>query len=133
MAPVYDLPDKQNKECKMGKLSTHVLDTANGKPGAGVRVALYSLAGGSRTLVKEDVTNADGRCGTPLLEGDTMRPGQYELVFGAGDYFAAQGVDLPTPRFIDQVTIAFGIAHSDQNYHVPLVVSPWSYSTYRGS
>ncbi len=117
----------------MGKLSTHVLDTANGKPGAGVRVALYSLAGGSRTLVKEDVTNADGRCGTPLLEGDAMRPGQYELVFGAGDYFAAQGVELPTPRFIDQVTIAFGIAHPDQNYHVPLVVSPWSYSTYRGS
>jgi len=117
----------------MGKLSTHVLDTANGKPGAGVRVALYALAGGSRTLVKEDVTNADGRCGTPLLEGDTMRPGQYELVFGAGDYFAAQGVELPTPRFIDQVTIAFGIAHADQNYHVPLVVSPWSYSTYRGS
>ncbi|HEY0588789.1 MAG TPA: hydroxyisourate hydrolase [Pseudoduganella sp.] len=117
----------------MGKLSTHVLDTANGKPGAGVRVALYALAGGSRTLVKEDVTNADGRCGTPLLEGGSMRPGQYELVFGAGDYFAAQGVELPTPRFIDQVTIAFGIAHADQNYHVPLVVSPWSYSTYRGS
>lgn len=117
----------------MGKLSTHVLDTANGRPGAGVRVALYAVAGGSRTLVKEDVTNADGRCGTPLLEGDTMRPGRYELVFGAGDYFAAQGVELPTPRFIDQVTIAFGIAHADQNYHVPLVVSPWSYSTYRGS
>lgn len=117
----------------MGKLSTHVLDTANGRPGAGVRVALYAVAGGSRTLVKEDVTNADGRCGTPLLEGDTMRPGHYELVFGAGDYFAAQGVELPTPRFIDEVTIAFGIAHADQNYHVPLVVSPWSYSTYRGS
>ncbi len=117
----------------MGKLSTHVLDTANGRPGAGVRVALYALTGGSRTLIKEDVTNADGRCGTPLLEGDTMRPGQYELVFGAGDYFAAQGVELPTPRFIDQVTITFGIAHADQNYHVPLVVSPWSYSTYRGS
>ena len=117
----------------MGKLSTHVLDTANGRPGAGVRVALYALAGATRTLVKEDVTNADGRCATPLLEGEAMRPGRYELVFGAGDYFAAQGVALPEPRFIDQVTIAFGIAHADQNYHVPLVVSPWSYSTSRGS
>jgi 5-hydroxyisourate hydrolase len=117
----------------MGKLSTHVLDTANGRPAAGVRVSLYALAGSGRTLLKEDTTNADGRCGSPLLEGDTMRPGRYELVFGAGDYFAAQGVDLPEPRFIDEVTIAFGIAHADQNYHVPLVVSPWSYSTYRGS
>ena len=117
----------------MGKLSTHVLDTAHGKPGAGVRVALYALAGSGRTLLKEDVTNADGRCGTPLLEGDDMRPGRYELVFAAGDYFAAQGVALPEPRVIDQVIIAFGIAHADQNYHVPLVVSPWSYSTYRGS
>jgi 5-hydroxyisourate hydrolase len=117
----------------MGKLSTHVLDTAHGRPGAGVRVALYAVSGAARTLVKEDVTNADGRCNAPLLEGESMRPGQYELVFGAGDYFAAQGVDLPSPRFIDQVTIAFGIADAGQNYHVPLVVSPWSYSTYRGS
>lgn len=117
----------------MGKLSTHVLDTANGRPAAGVRVALYALADSGRTLVKEDVTNADGRCSAPLLEGATMHPGRYELVFGAGDYFAAAGVDLPEPRFIDEVTIAFGIAHADQNYHVPLVVSPWSYSTYRGS
>jgi 5-hydroxyisourate hydrolase len=117
----------------MGKLSTHVLDTAHGKPGAGVRVALYALAGSGRTLLKEDMTNADGRCSAPLLEGDAMRPGRYELVFGAGDYFAAQGVALPEPRFIDQVTIAFGIADPGQNYHVPLVVSPWSYSTYRGS
>jgi len=114
----------------MGKLSTHVLDTANGRPAAGVRVALYRADG---TLLKQDVTNADGRCGAPLLEGASMQPGQYRLVFGAGDYFAAAGVDLPQPRFIDEVTIAFGIAHADQNYHVPLVVSPWSYSTYRGS
>lgn len=117
----------------MGKLSTHVLDTANGRPAAGVRVALYALAGNGRTLLKEDVTNADGRCGAPLLEDDSLQPGRYELVFGAGDYFAALGVDLPAPRFIDQVIIAFGIANADQNYHVPLVVSPWSYSTYRGS
>jgi 5-hydroxyisourate hydrolase len=117
----------------MGKLSTHVLDTAQGKPGAGVRVELYALDAGGRTLLKADSTNTDGRCGAPLLEGDAMQPGKYELVFAAGDYFAAQGLVLPEPRFIDQVTIAFGIAHADQNYHVPLVVTPWSYSTYRGS
>ena len=117
----------------MGKLSTHVLDTTQGKPGAGVKVELYAVGEGQRKLVKTETTNQDGRCTSPLLEGDAMQPGQYELVFAAGDYFAAQGVDLPSPRFIDRVTIAFGIAHADQNYHVPLVVTPWSYSTYRGS
>ena len=117
----------------MGKLSTHVLDTAQGKPGAGVKIDLFGVGATSRTLIKTEITNQDGRCNAPLLEGDAMRPGQYELVFFAGDYFAAQGVDLPQPRFIDRVTIAFGIAHADQNYHVPLVVTPWSYSTYRGS
>jgi 5-hydroxyisourate hydrolase len=117
----------------MGKLSTHVLDTTQGKPGAGVKVELYAVSGGQRRLVRSEATNQDGRCNSPLLEGDAMQPGQYELVFAAGDYFAAQGVNLPAPRFIDRVTIAFGIAHADQNYHVPLVVTPWSYSTYRGS
>lgn len=117
----------------MGKLSTHVLDTAHGRPGAGVKVELYAVDGGQRTLVKQDATNQDGRCNTPLLEGEQLRAGQYELVFAAGDYFAAQGVALPAPRFIDRVTIAFGVADPAQNYHVPLVVTPWSYSTYRGS
>lgn len=117
----------------MGKLSTHVLDTAHGKPGAGVKVELYVIDGSQRTLVKQDATNQDGRCNTPLLEGESLRAGQYELVFAAGDYFAAQGVALPSPRFIDRVTIAFGVADPHQNYHVPLVVTPWSYSTYRGS
>lgn len=117
----------------MGKLSTHVLDITQGKPGAGVKVALYAVGAQGRTLIKTDVTNADGRCSAPLLEGETMKPGKYELVFGAGDYFAAQGVELPEPRFIDDVTIAFGVAGAEQNYHVPLVVSPWAYSTYRGS
>ncbi|SHH24264.1 hydroxyisourate hydrolase [Massilia sp. CF038] len=117
----------------MGKLSTHVLDTTQGKPAAGVHIELYLLDGAQRTLVTRAVTNADGRCGAPLLEGETMRAGRYELVFAAGDYFAAQGIDLPEPRFVDRVTIAFGIAAPDQNYHVPLVVTPWSYSTYRGS
>ncbi len=117
----------------MGKLTTHVLDTAHGKPGAGVAIALYAVTPAGRQLLKRDVTNADGRCAAPLLEGASLQAGRYELVFGAGDYFAALGVDLPAPRFIDEVTIAFGIAHTEQNYHVPLVVSPWSYSTYRGS
>jgi 5-hydroxyisourate hydrolase len=117
----------------MGKLSTHVLDTSAGKPAAGVSVELYALYADGKTLLKSVITNQDGRCDVPLLQGDELRAGQYELVFGAGDYFAGQDVSLPTPRFIDRVTIAFGIADPQQNYHVPLVVSPWSYSTYRGS
>jgi 5-hydroxyisourate hydrolase len=117
----------------MGKLSTHVLDTSQGKPAAGVSVELYAVNGSARQLLKRTATNADGRCDAPLLEGDLLMAGQYELVFNAGDYFAAQGVSLPTPRFIDRVTIAFGVADPTQNYHVPLVVSPWAYSTYRGS
>jgi 5-hydroxyisourate hydrolase len=117
----------------MGKLSTHVLDITQGKPGAGVKVALYAVGPEGRELLKTDVTNTDGRCSAPLLEGDALKQGKYELVFSAGEYFAAQGVALPEPRFIDEVTLAFGVAHADQNYHVPLVVSPWAYSTYRGS
>lgn len=117
----------------MGKLSTHVLDTTHGKPGARVRLQLYAIDGDRRILLKTETTNADGRCDAPLLAGDELRVGQYELVFAAGDYFANQGVDLPSPRFIDRVTIAFGVADTSQNYHVPLVVTPWSYSTYRGS
>jgi len=117
----------------MGKLSTHVLDVTQGKPGAGVRIELYAVQGGQKTLLRSALTNQDGRCDAPLLQGEEMRAGQYELVFGAGDYFAGQGVTLPEPRFVDRVTIAFGIADANQNYHVPLVVSPWAYSTYRGS
>lgn len=117
----------------MGKLSTHVLDVTQGKPGAGVALQLYAVQGGGRKLLKETVTNADGRCDAPLLQGEEMAVGCYELVFAAGDYFSSQGTDLPEPKFIDRVTIAFGIADAAQNYHVPLVVSPWAYSTYRGS
>ena len=117
----------------MGKLSTHVLDITLGKPGIGVKIELYAIAPGVKTLLKTDLTNQDGRCNTALLEGDTFKAGQYELVFAAGDYFDAQGVTLPNPKFIDRVTLAFGIADVTQNYHVPLVVSPWAYSTYRGS
>ena len=117
----------------MGKLSTHVLDTAHGRPGAGVKVELYAIDSCGRTLLKSAHTNADGRCDGPLLEGVQLRVGQYELVFHAGDYFAMQGVELPSPRFLDRIVIAFGIVDATQNYHVPLVVTPWSYSTYRGS
>jgi 5-hydroxyisourate hydrolase len=117
----------------MGKLSTHVLDTTLGKPGAGVAIELYAVDGEKKVLLCNAVTNHDGRCDAPLLQGENMRAGRYELVFFAGDYFSRQGVALPEPKFIDRVTIAFGIADPDQNYHVPLVVSPWAYSTYRGS
>lgn len=117
----------------MGKISTHVLDTTLGKPGAGVQVELYRVDATARILVKADITNADGRCDTPLVEGDVLVAGNYELVFGAGAYFAAQGAVLPQPPFLDRVIIAFGVADAGENYHVPLVVTPWSYSTYRGS
>ncbi len=117
----------------MGKLSTHVLDTAHGRPAAQVAIELYGVEGGERTLLKQATTNTDGRCDAPLLEGEALQPGYYELVFAAGDYFAALGVAVAEPRFVDRVTIAFGVADPSQNYHVPLVVTPWSYSTYRGS
>lgn len=117
----------------MGKLTTHVLDTAQGCPGAGIRVELYAICPNERTLLKSTTTNDDGRCGEPLLEGPALQPGHYELVFHAGDYYAARGVDLPSPRFLDRITLAFGIADPTQHYHVPLVMTPWSYSTYRGS
>jgi 5-hydroxyisourate hydrolase len=117
----------------MGKLSTHILDLAHGKPGAGIKLELYRIEAGQRQLIRQETSNGDGRTGTPLLEGEQMATGQYELVFAAGDYFAALGVELPEPRFIDRVTLAFGIADVNQNYHVPLLVSPWAYSTYRGS
>lgn len=116
----------------MGKLSTHVLDTAHGRPAAHVAIELYAVDG-ERRLLARAMTNTDGRCDAPLLEGEALRAGRYELVFAAGDYFAAQGVAVAEPRFIDRVTIAFGVADPDQHYHVPLVMTPWSYSTYRGS
>jgi 5-hydroxyisourate hydrolase len=127
------LPPHRPARIKMGKLSTHVLDTAHGCPGAGILVELYAIDAGARTLVASAVTNNDGRCASPLLEAEAMQPGQYELVFYAGDYYAARGVALSTPRFLDRIVLAFGIADASQNYHVPLVMTPWSYSTYRGS
>lgn len=117
----------------MGKLSTHVLDTARGLPAAGVAIALLIADGEDWTPLCTATTNADGRTDAPLLAGDALRPGRYRLVFAAGDYFRRTGVTLPDPPFVDRVTIDFGIADADGNYHVPLLVSPWAYSTYRGS
>ena len=116
----------------MGRLTTHVLDTASGKPGAGIRVSIIRIDGERREL-GATVTNHGGRCDVPLLEGAALVPGSYELVFGVGDYFRAAGVELPEPPFLDEVVLRFGVADADAHYHVPLLVSPWSYSTYRGS
>lgn len=116
----------------MGRLTTHVLDTSRGLPAGGVRVDLYA-AGDERRLVKTVATNADGRCDGPLLEGKAFVAGVYELVFHAGAYFAAAGTPLAEPPFVDQVVLRFGVADADSHYHVPLLVSPWGYTTYRGS
>ena len=117
----------------MGYLTTHVLDTAQGKPGAGMRVRLYRKRGDDYSLIREISTNADGRCDGPLLEADAFTVGQYRLVFSAGAYFAAAGLRLPQPPFIGEVTLDFGVADAGAHYHVPLLVSPYSFSTYRGS
>ncbi len=117
----------------MGKLTTHVLDTAYGTPGAGIAVALYRCEAAGRTLIARTTTNADGRCDAPLLADAACSVGVYELDFAIGDYFAALGVVVPEPRFVDVVTLRFGIADAQAHYHVPLLASPFSYSTYRGS
>ncbi|MBZ9680649.1 hydroxyisourate hydrolase [Mesorhizobium sp. B2-3-14] len=115
-----------------GRLTTHVLDTATGRPAAGLSIALYHIEGLARTLLKTVVTNADGRCDAPLLAGADFRIGEYELVFAAGDYLRGQGTKLPEPAFLDSVPIRFGMAQA-LHYHVPLLISPYGYSTYRGS
>ena len=117
----------------MGKLTTHVLDTANGCPAAGMSVALYRLDGAAPTLIKQITLNHDGRADAPLLEGAEHRPGRYRLVFSVAAYFGARGATLSDPPFLGDVPLDFGIASADEHYHVPLLVSPWSYSTYRGS
>ena len=116
----------------MGKLTTHVLDTAHGCPAAGVQIALYRLTA-QRVLISQARTNDDGRCDAPLLDSGEIVPGQYELEFHVGAYFSARGIDLGEPAFLDQVPIRFGIARASQHYHVPLLISPFGYSTYRGS
>jgi 5-hydroxyisourate hydrolase len=115
------------------KLSTHVLDTANGCPASGMTIELWLLNGGQRTLLTTAKTNPDGRTETPLLADETMQAGRYEILFFVGDYFAARSPGLPDIRFLDRVPVRFGLADAGASYHVPLLCSPWAYSTYRGS
>lgn len=117
----------------MGRLTTHVLDTARGVPGAGIVIDLYRRDGDKPALIKSVTTNQDGRCDGPLLEGAEMIAGTYELVFHAGDYFSGFDPGLPDPPFLDLIPIRFSVADAGVHYHVPLLLSPWSYSTYRGS
>ena len=123
----------------MGQLSTHVLDTARGRPAAGLTVQLWAV-GGERELLTTVATNVEGRTDAPLLSGDAFRVGVYELVFFAGSYFRAHAHSpayvegaLPEPAFLDEVVVRFGVADAGVKYHVPLLLSPYGYSTYRGS
>ena len=117
----------------MARLSTHVLDTARGKPAAGVRIDLYSVADEARVHLKTVVTNSDGRTDEALLSGELIPTGTYQLEFQAGDYLRACGLELPDPAFLEIVVIRFSIAEAGGHYHVPLLLSPFGYSTYRGS
>ncbi len=117
----------------MGKLTTHVLNVAAGIPAAGMRIELCTESHGTMRLTGTAHTNEDGRCPAPLIEGPAFSAGRYSLTFHVAAYFRSLGIPLAEPPFLDQVVIAFGIADAQQNHHVPLLVSPWSYSTYRGS
>ncbi|HSE12323.1 MAG TPA: hydroxyisourate hydrolase [Rudaea sp.] len=117
----------------MGRLTTHVLDTASGVPAQGMHVELHAVDRTPSTLLAEFRTTADGRGPSVLLEGDALRSGRYELRFHVAEYFRARGATLTDPPFLDVVAIGFGIADAARHHHVPLLVSPWSYSTYRGS
>ena len=120
-------------------LSTHVLDTMHGCPAAGMKVELFSTEindgndSDKATLIKSLVLNHDGRTDAPLFDNASLKVGTYRLTFDVAAYFKARGVELPEPNFLNRVSLDFGVAHVDQHYHVPLLVSPWSYSTYRGS
>jgi 5-hydroxyisourate hydrolase len=116
-----------------GGLSTHVLDTARGKPAQGVKIMLYRVSGNSHKKIAEAVTNADGRTDAPMLSGAAFTAGTYELVFCAGDYLRASGQAGTGTLFLDEIPIRFGVPDADAHYHVPLLISPFAYSTYRGS
>lgn len=118
----------------MTGLTTHVLDTASGTPAEGLKIDLYRLKGEAREKIRSVSTNSDGRVdGGPILIGETFLAGEYELVFHAGDYLRARGVTLTEPAFLDIIPIRFGISDTTGHYHVPLLLSPYGYSTYRGS
>ena len=118
-----------------GRLTTHILDTAGGQPAGGVDIELVRLdaSSGQRQVINTARTNADGRTDAPLLEGDALTAGTYELLFAVGDYFVRQGHESGPPPFLDVVPIRFGISDTTRHYHIPLLASPWSYTTYRGS
>lgn len=116
-----------------GYLTTHVLDTARGVPAEGVPIALYRISGQSRTKIGEAVTNHDGRTDAPILPKASFAPGSYELIFTAGEYLKATGQAGLEPMFLDEIPIRFGIDDAEAHYHVPLLLSPYGYSTYRGS
>lgn len=117
----------------MGRLTTHILDTAKGCPASGVKIELFRITDNDREKICETVTNADGRCDAPILEGAAFKAGKYEILFYAGTYLDELGIALPEPKFLDEIVIRFGIADEDEHYHVPLLLSPFSYGTYRGS
>ena len=117
----------------MGRLTTHVLDTCRGRPAAGIEIELFELTGASRDRIAQSMTNDDGRCEVPLLDGEAFKPGRYELVFHAGSYLDTHNSALPYPKFLDDIVIRFGISQGDEHYHVPLLLSAHGYSTYRGS
>lgn len=116
-----------------GYLTTHVLDTARGVPAAGIKIALYSVSGNSHRKIAEAETNADGRTDAPILPAGKMKKGQYELIFSCGDYIDAHEMSGDEVKFLDQIPIRFGITDDEAHYHVPLLLSPYGYSTYRGS
>jgi len=117
-----------------GRLTTHVLDITRGRPAANITIELYKVEpSGEKRLLKTVQTNSDGRTSLPLLQGDELQIGAYVIVFAVGDYFGTNGEQESNPPFLDRIPIRFGISDPDAHYHVPLLVSPWSYSTYRGS
>lgn len=117
----------------MGRLTTHVLDLVRGAPAAGMRIELAAIEGSMRRVLTSTITNRDGRCDAPLLEGEAFAAGEWQLEFHVAEYFAAQGTSREGRPFLDVVIVRFGVAYPAQHYHVPLLVTPWSYSTYRGS
>jgi 5-hydroxyisourate hydrolase len=117
----------------MARISTHVLDTTHGRPAAALRVGLYIVRDGVRHAIHTAITTADGRPAEPLLTADHIEPGEYEIAFNVAEYFRGQGVALASPPFLDQVIVRFGVSDPLGHYHVPLLVSPYGYSTYRGS